>query len=487
MQDKFLTIMRKFDIRREKGKARTAEPTAYLYTTIGKATPKLHLHVCTRIEVNVKKWVLLTKGKKQDRLYEWYHSEEGLPVWEKLCQIDKAINDILNRDSAFTDESRMEYNVPFIRKSIDEAVSAIVEAERRQEIEKAVTEYKEQKRKERNTFIFFLGQYVEGILNNTRMQGNEGKPYSEGTKRGWRTFGKVMSDFHSKHPFNWEDIDRPLIDKFIHYLIGEGYSLTTRNGHLKKLHKLMVDADLEGLHDIKVPNLFMNKQAQEKASKKKTAIYLTEDELEALYNFPLEGHFAVSRDAFLVGCYTCQAFAEFSRISGKMLVGNEKDVIRLRRQKTDTPARISLHLPFRYNHLTELLEKYDYNMASLHLYEQHINDDMKAILEQMSESVPSLKAEYETMLTKTEKEMEKAGKVEFVKAENGKAIKKKYELVSTHTARRSGITNLLLTGKYELYDMMEVAGHSKIDQTIEYIKLSGDEIIEYLETHFRTK
>ena len=50
--------------------------------------------------------------------------------------------------------------------------------------------------------------------------------------------------------------------------------------------------------------------------------------------------------------------------------------------------------------------------------------------------------------------------------------------VPTHTARRSGITNMYLTHKYTIVQMMHVSGH-KIQKTfMDYIKLSSEEIAD---------
>lgn len=44
-------------------------------------------------------------------------------------------------------------------------------------------------------------------------------------------------------------------------------------------------------------------------------IYLTEEELQALYEMPLEGKEETARDVFLVGCYTSQRFSDTERIT----------------------------------------------------------------------------------------------------------------------------------------------------------------------------
>ena len=45
---------------------------------------------------------------------------------------------------------------------------------------------------------------------------------------------------------------------------------------------------------------------------KAVEIYLTEDELQALYEMPLTGKNDHIRDVFLIGCYTCQRVSDYN-------------------------------------------------------------------------------------------------------------------------------------------------------------------------------
>ncbi len=58
-------------------------------------------------------------------------------------------------------------------------------------------------------------------------------------------------------------------------------------------------------------------------------------------------------------------------------------------------------------------------------------------------------------------------------------IKPKYELVTSHTARRSGATNMYRNGIDLLY-ISRLLGHSKIEQTVKYLKLTTKELANSL-------
>ena len=53
----------------------------------------------------------------------------------------------------------------------------------------------------------------------------------------------------------------------------------------------------------------------------------------------------------------------------------------------------------------------------------------------------------------------------------GVAVKFKYELVTSHTARRSKATNMYLEGKLDTDSMMSITGHEKREVFEEYIKV----------------
>lgn len=60
----------------------------------------------------------------------------------------------------------------------------------------------------------------------------------------------------------------------------------------------------------------------------------------------------------------------------------------------------------------------------------------------------------------------------------GNVIVPRYDCVSSHTARRTGITNMYLSQKYTILQMMHVSGHKTQKPFMDYIKLSSEEIAD---------
>jgi hypothetical protein len=100
--------------------------------------------------------------------------------------------------------------------------------------------------------------------------------------------------------------------------------------------------------------------------------------------------------------------------------------------------------------------------------------------------VPTLAEEVRTVLTRYELEAEQTGEAKYRRDAQGYVIKPRYDLVGTHTARRSGITNLYLSGKFDMIQMMSISGHKNAEVFREYIRLSSEEIAEAMSVAIET-
>lgn len=131
-------------------------------------------------------------------------------------------------------------------------------------------------------------------------------------------------------------------------------------------------------------------------------------------------------------------------------------------------------IPILNENLITICEKYVYNIPKAN--EQVLNRYIKDILKDLSEQLPSLKEKVPTKLTMKQKDALKKAKKEPETDLNSKVVLPRYECVTSHTARRTGITNMYLSHKYTILQMMHVSGH-KIQKTfMDYIRLSSEEI-----------
>ena len=125
--------------------------------------------------------------------------------------------------------------------------------------------------------------------------------------------------------------------------------------------------------------------------------------------------------------------------------------INIRQQKTG--AKVSIPVS---SELRTILEKYDFQLP--HLEDQVINRYLKDICKCAG-------------LTED---------VEIVETTGGNPVrvrKPKYELVHTHTARRTGATLMYLSGM-DVYDIIKITGHTSPVMLRKYIKADKLEVIE---------
>ena len=149
-------------------------------------------------------------------------------------------------------------------------------------------------------------------------------------------------------------------------------------------------------------------------------------------------------------------------------------IIRLIQQKTRNEVKIPIMNP----KFKAICEKYNYNIPSV--IDVLINRCIKDILEDLSATVPSLSVKVPTKLTMKQKNNEASGKLTVERNAKGEVVMPRYNCVTTHAARRTG-TNMYLSHKYAIVQMMHVSGHKTQKTFMDYIKLSSDEIADEID------
>lgn len=212
------------------------------------------------------------------------------------------------------------------------------------------------------------------------------------------------------------------------------------NKHMTNLKALINAAFIDGVHDNqRAASLIIKNKIEDRD--KAVEIYLTEEELQALYEMPLTGKKEHVRDVFLIGCYTCQRVSDYNNLNRPYFETTRKGtrIIRLVQQKTKTEVTILVM----NENLIAICEKYGYNIPKAN--EQVLNRYIKDILEDLSESVPTLKEKVPTNLTMKQKDaLNKEGKEPETDL-NGNVLLPRFKYVTSHTARRTGITNMYLS------------------------------------------
>ena len=403
--------------------------------------------------------------------------------WNEVSQSERKLNNYLNKKGiskkvaligeAITD---MRRHHRLTKENLESTIENIVLADKRDELKRAEELKKYVEDRKRSNVKIFVVNYIKGIEKG-EVRTSKKEKYAKESIKNWQQFKRVFLDFYSLGPFGWDDINESLVDRYISYLESIGYMKYTLDKHISLFKTLIKVAERQGLHSNHLACGFL-KSPQIKEEDKAKEIYLTKEELSALYDMPLTGFEEQVRDIFLIGCFTALRYSDYSRIE-KANIGitrNGTKVIRLRQEKT---AR-TVVIPIMDDRLEALLKKYDYNIP--HIWDQNLNRTIKEICKRLSLTVPSLKKKERTVLTLKERRAEKTAKkkgiVLYEYDEKGYPLKARWELVASHTARRSCITNMYLSKKFTVPQMMSVSGHRTETMFYKYVKLSLDEYAE---------
>lgn len=209
------------------------------------------------------------------------------------------------------------------------------------------------------------------------------------------------------------------------------------------------------LHDFQKKGVTISDTVDDytKSEEEADSIYLSMQEIEKLHKLELSKRLAKARDIFLVGCCTAMRISDYKSLSKD----NIRDgMIYKATKKTGERVVVPIH-PI----AKEILERYDYKLPILS--EAKLNKYIKEVgkLADMNEPI---------IITKTE---------------GGKKISrtfKKYELITTHTARRSGATNMYLNGIPSISIMM-ITGHTTEKAFLNYIKVTKEQNAQVLASH----
>lgn len=467
---------------------------ASLYCEVRRKNPPVRFVICSKVKVNVEAW---EKSQSSANAWDKYiKTFDGANVKDKLDKIEKVINNLFEDGFITTNEDK---------KIIDEAVNDIIYAEERKRREEELAKEKEILEKERNkekahlsTILGFYHHFMSGIRSGQILH-NNGYRYKDSSIETWNSFEPHLKDYVTNALMTFEDITPQFRDGFASHLADKGYMQNTVNKHVSAFQKLCRLSAQYGYNNNAIT--LQGWQAHEaQKDERKNAIYLNNEELDALFKMELNEKEGIVRDAFLVGCFTTQRYSDFSRISSEMVTRREDGSLFLVLSQNKTKKDV--FIPVFDDRLKMILRKHNYNIPNVS--DHQINKSIKDILFKLSFDVESLNEEYKTKASTRDYDLVKsyntlldqerkgiidtAGKKYLRKlkkraerndipsiTKDGFIIKKKWQLVSTHTARRSGITNLVKTGKLTNRQIMTISGHATEKIFEHYIKMTGYE------------
>lgn len=378
---------------------------------------KINIRQSTNLTVAIQKWNL---SRSSRNFKNFLYSPEGHVLFEKLEEIRLTIDKKIKSGVSVTAEQ--------VRQIVQEVV------------------YREQINRQSMNLNTYIAMYQEQAEQGVRKT-QKGTAFSPGTLKSIRLTRKQFEVFQVKsgRVYDFNDIDYGFRTMFLSYLYGEKkYNVNTAAKCINTLVTILGAAEAEGYH-----NNMKCLSRQFRAKRKDVDnIYLTKEELTAMMEADIS-HLTklheVARDIFMVGVYTAQRVSDYNNIAPENIIvrPDGSTIIRIRQKKTGAWVSIPVK-----DELKQILKKYDYRLP--HVTEQLINLYIKEV---------ARVAGINEMVTV---ESTAGGLVTL-------QMRPKYELVQSHTARRTGATLMYLAGM-DVFNICMMTGHSSIAMLKKYIK-----------------
>jgi len=274
------------------------------------------------------------------------------------------------------------------------------------------------------------------------------------TIRSYKQTKKRLEDYekHYNRKLMFDYINISFYNDFNTFMESKEYALNTIGKHVKNLKTFLNYALAEGYSN----NQRFKSKDFKVLTETTTEIYLTETEIKQMFDKDLAKfpEVELARDVFLIGCYTGQRISDYNNLSKNDIVEiNGVQFFKIKQQKNKKYKREVL-CPVT-KEMRQIMNKRHEGKPPRKIAESYLNDYIKQV-GQMLDWNDLVKCEY---------------------TKGGETIVKmipKYDLIKSHTARRSFCTNKYKAGM-SVYDIMLFSGHSTEKEFYKYIRIKDEE------------
>jgi len=279
--------------------------------------------------------------------------------------------------------------------------------------------------------------------------------YNANSVKPYKSAMEHFKKFSKRKKHYLTDINQTLINDFANYLNGF-LALNTSAKYLTVFKTLISYATEKKLISINVS--LENKVVVRKA--KADDIYLTEDEIQAIMDikhFPTKT-FEVVRDLFVIGCNTGLRFEDYSILKAASVKGG---YLTIDPKKLENKYYITTKLVIPvFPMFEEILKKYPNGFPK-----SPCNQVFNKTLKKIAKQIPSLNQDYEKKIIRCHKVERKP--------------LKKWQMVVSHTCRRSFVTNMYLMG-VPVLTIMAISGHRTEENFMKYVKADNQRHAEIM-------
>jgi integrase len=320
--------------------------------------------------------------------------------------------------------------------------------------------------------VYFI-DWVQKFIDDCTIRLHNGKPIAKRTVQHYQTtFNKLKNyETHFETKLRFQDIGLDFYRNFVFYCKSiEKLNNNSTGGYITNLKKWCKEIDIEGLP---INPQYRHSEFSTISNKTKD-VYLTPDEINIVFNhdFAYSERLDNVRDNFIIGLWTGLRVGNFLKLKKIDFNGG---FIEIETAKTGQSVVIPLH-----QQIVQILNKRNQNLPK-QISDQKFNEYVKELCQLIgfTEMVEGAKM----INKKDEKDFFKNSKIELKnKMRKEFGTYPKYELISSHTCRRSFCSNLY--GKLPNMTIMAISAHKTESQFLKYIKITPKENAEMLKKHW---
>ncbi len=303
-------------------------------------------------------------------------------------------------------------------------------------------------RKGQTDFLAFFNQLID--------ERKQSPKYSSGSIEVYENARNHMKRYAKGKKLHFQDLTVSFLKGFVTYLFKEDFMDNHINKIIGTIRMVLNEATelrLNSLMDYKSRKISVPKTETDN-------VYLTITDLGKLSELDLSSKPGKEkvRDLFLIAAYTGLRYSDFSKLRREYIQEVEgKRFFNILLEKTETRVWIPIH-PI----VETILAKYAYNLPQA-ISNQKTNDHLKLICKEAGLSDVFTKRVYRGGILQEE-------------------VYEKWEMVSTHTGRRSFATNAYIAG-VPIANIMRITGHKKVETFLKYIKFDNLESAFIVSAH----
>ena len=270
---------------------------------------------------------------------------------------------------------------------------------------------------------------------------------SAGTKKKYLADLKTLKEFIEEKKVRaneFGDVNFTFLTRYEEYLAEKGRKIATIINKKRSLLAWIHEAERQGITNTIETGVSRYRIPKNKESDNQ--VYLTEDEIECLLELELTGNEEAIRDIFVLQCQLGQRYGDMMKLDEAVITDKSITLI-----QEKTAKRVIIPL----------------------------NAIAKNILAKHNNKLPQISIEFGNQLLKDIGRKAQINDEVLVSNQRGRKLENKkvpkYELISTHTARRTFITNALKNNISHSV-IMRVTGHSSFKTMEGYNKMTADDV-----------